>query len=263
MSNFDKKIIDKYWLEVSDLTIFEAAFWMLLGDPLNHNRFYPTKDDDLYINDIDDLRHIGEDICDGDIEWRIRTDEKGEVIASAIRAGTIKTTEVECFDKKRFDFKRTRINKSDWLDWCRNHGYSELADRFTCPSNASPQETAEEMEAVAGTSLSSVDIEEQATANVDHNETLAALFDPLPVEALAKIFMTDVTQWEKWAERADRNGLKSARQGRKIFNPYKAGMWFVRNGAEGWDDARLYRTLANNLPARSRDNKHLLTGDLD
>lgn len=137
MSNFDKKIIDKYWLEVSDLTIFEAAFWMLLGDPLNHNRFYPTKDDDLYVNDIDDLRHIGEDICDRDIEWRIRTDEKGEVIASAIRAGTIKTTEVECLDKKRFDFKRTRINKSDWLDWCRNIGYVSLADSFTPTSSNS------------------------------------------------------------------------------------------------------------------------------
>jgi hypothetical protein len=101
----------------------------------------------------------------------------------------------------------------------------------------------------------------------DPDEALAALFDPLPVEALAKMFFTKndcaIEQWKKWADKASANRLKDARQGRAMFNPYKAGKWFVRKGAEGWDDARLYRTLKNNLPARSRDDAYLITGELD
>lgn len=99
-------------------------------------------------------------------------------------------------------------------------------------------------------------------ADGDHDEVLAALFDPVPVEALEKMFPAD-GKWEDWKERADRNGLIDARQERARFNPYKAGLWFVRKGAEGWDDSRLYRTLASNLPARSFDNKHLLTGSVE
>lgn len=101
----------------------------------------------------------------------------------------------------------------------------------------------------------------------DLDETLAALFDPIPVEALAKMFPTNklysAVEWKAWAERASRNGLKDARQERRKFNPYKAGKWFVRKGAEGWDDARLHRTLKNNLPARSNDDVHLLIGELN
>jgi hypothetical protein len=101
----------------------------------------------------------------------------------------------------------------------------------------------------------------------DHEEKLAALFEPMPVEALAKMFPTDILysakQWKIWTERAGRNGLKEARQGRAMFNPYKAGKWFVHNGAEGWDDARLNKVLAKNLPVRSRDKEYLVTGELD
>lgn len=99
--------------------------------------------------------------------------------------------------------------------------------------------------------------------DVDHNETLAALFDPLPVEALAKMFMIDLAQWKKWQDKAKANGLSDARQGTALFNPYKAGVWLVRKGVQNWDDAHLYRTLAKNLPARSLDDKHLLTGGID
>ena len=104
-------------------------------------------------------------------------------------------------------------------------------------------------------------VEEQA-ADVDHDETLADLFDSVPVEALEKMFPTN-DKWKSWAEKAASNGLKIARTERAKFNPYKAGVWFVRKGVEGWDVARLYRTLANNLPTRSRDEKYLLTDNLD
>lgn len=93
-------------------------------------------------------------------------------------------------------------------------------------------------------------------------ETLFALFDPVPVEALEKMFLAD-GQWKKWVEKAKRNGLICAREGRAKFNPYKAGTWFILKGAEGWDAARLYRVLSNNLPVRSLDKKYFLTGNIE
>lgn len=98
---------------------------------------------------------------------------------------------------------------------------------------------------------------------INHDAKLAALFDPVTVTALEKTFPAD-GKWIGWAERANRNGLKdAAKVGRGQFNPYSAAVWFVRKGVEGWDLAKCYRVLANNLPARSRDDKHLLTGNID
>ena len=92
-------------------------------------------------------------------------------------------------------------------------------------------------------------------------EALAALFDPVPVSALEKMFPAQ-NKWKNWAERAARNGLKAARSGRGFFNPYQAAEWFLKKGVADWDLARCNRALANNLPPRSIDRKYLLTGDL-
>lgn len=115
----------------------------------------------------------------------------------------------------------------------------------------------EQPEPQAAESITKAKINESAD-----NEELAALFDPVPVEALEKTFPAE-GNWKKWVERAKRNGLSIARDGRAKFNPYQAGLWFIRRGVQGWDDARLYRVLSNILPARSKDKKHLLTGDTD
>ena len=96
----------------------------------------------------------------------------------------------------------------------------------------------------------------------DADEVLAALFDPVRIEALEKMFPAS-NNWQHWSERAKRNGLDAAREKRGLFNPYRAAMWFLKQGWPGWDMARCNRTLAANLPARSKDQKHLLTGDLD
>ena len=98
---------------------------------------------------------------------------------------------------------------------------------------------------------------------------LAALFDDVTVENLAKMFTTSnvetksLSKWKAWQNNAKENGLIEARQGHGKFNPYKAGLWFLTKKIQGWDTARLYRTLANNLPARSLDDKYLLTGEYD
>lgn len=107
-----------------------------------------------------------------------------------------------------------------------------------------------------------VDAQTSPTDDVDHDKTLAALFDPVPVEALEKMFPSN-GKWKSWAEKAKANGLIDARERTAKFNPYKAGLWFVQKGGPGWDNDRLYRTLANNLPARSRDSVHLLTVGID
>ena len=99
------------------------------------------------------------------------------------------------------------------------------------------------------------------------DEKLAALFDALTVENLANMFPTDsnktTKKWKGWQNNAKQNGLFKARESHGKYNPYKAGLWFLKKKINGWDIARLNRTLANNLPARSRDDKHLITGELD
>mgnify|MGYP001766867989 CR=1 FL=1 len=96
-----------------------------------------------------------------------------------------------------------------------------------------------------------------------HDAELAALFDPVRVATLESLF-PDGERWAKYAERAIRNGLENARVGRGIFNPYRAARWWLEKQAPaGWKWERCARVLANNLPARSRDCGHLLTGDYD
>jgi hypothetical protein len=96
----------------------------------------------------------------------------------------------------------------------------------------------------------------------DHDELFASLFDSVTAEALEEMFPAK-GKWKGWADHALENGLAAARTSRAMFNPYKACIWFLRKGIEGWDWAHALRRLANNLPLRSRDKKYLLTGDLD
>lgn len=125
MSNRDKKFVGNNWLELSDLTIFEAAFWMRIG----------CEPPDLkYIELFAGYPDITESLSDYNPDWEFDVFETGDVVASAVRAGLIRVT-ADISNGGKFDFKHTRINKSDWLDWCRNHGYSELADCFIHTDN--------------------------------------------------------------------------------------------------------------------------------
>lgn len=105
---------------------------------------------------------------------------------------------------------------------------------------------------------------DKKTGNVEssNDEKLAVLFDPVTVMALEKMFPAE-GKWKEWAGRAARNGLKSARRGRAFFNPYFASIFFLNQRIQGWDRAYCNRVLANNLPARSRDDARMLTGDID
>jgi hypothetical protein len=94
------------------------------------------------------------------------------------------------------------------------------------------------------------------------DRSLACLFEPVTLVALERIFPTG-GRWKKWGERAARNGLHEARQGKGLFNPYLAAIWFLRQGESDWDLARCHRVLVKNLPARSRGEEYKLTGLLD
>lgn len=95
------------------------------------------------------------------------------------------------------------------------------------------------------------------------NEELAALFDPVKFAQLETMFPCN-GKWKSYAERAARNGLKTAaKEGRGLFNPYRAALWWLTTGPSSWSWEKCLRKLANNLPDRSRDSKHLLTGEFD
>lgn len=91
---------------------------------------------------------------------------------------------------------------------------------------------------------------------------LARLFDPVSKEQLEVMFPDG--KWGSHANYAPRNGLKAARVGRAKFNPFLAARWWIdTRSPAGWDWSKCVRKLANNLPPRSLDSKHLLTGDFD
>lgn len=96
----------------------------------------------------------------------------------------------------------------------------------------------------------------------DNISGLADLFDPVRPAQLEAMF-PDGDKWKSYTERAKRNGLEPARIGRGLFNPYLAAAWWIEKGPAGWTWERCQRKLANNLPARSRDSKHEITGEYE
>ncbi|WP_295624623.1 hypothetical protein [uncultured Nitrosomonas sp.] len=91
------------------------------------------------------------------------------------------------------------------------------------------------------------------------------LFDAMNKAGITALF-EKVTQdkWKIHFERAARNGLKCARQGdvRPFqYNPAKVADWLVTEGLCTREYAD--RKLKNNLPNRSKDMKHVITGYFD
>jgi hypothetical protein len=119
------KPIDKYWQQVSDLTIHDAAFWMHFGyDPREHKHQYDA--DQNYADHFEDHPNAAEALY-----------ENGEVLISAIREGVIKTTIV--VKKSGFeDITKTKILKTDWLRWCQENEYIELSQLFSKLNSTNP-----------------------------------------------------------------------------------------------------------------------------
>lgn len=89
-----------------------------------------------------------------------------------------------------------------------------------------------------------------------------ALFDPLNRNAI-KLLFCQITEsdWTKFFSRAARNGLKEIREENGMYNPAKIAEWLVKKGL--YTREHVVRRLANNLPARNRDQKNLITGETE
>lgn len=112
--------IDSYWLDVSDLTISDAAIWMATGgDPREHERLC---EDDAYAECFS-LQSGGFDLAS----------KCCALLASAVREGCIKATSEIHRSDQSIDTALTFIRKSDWLAWCRiskQSRFVEFADLF-------------------------------------------------------------------------------------------------------------------------------------
>lgn len=110
--------ISEEWRRSSDLTIYEAAFWVTLeADP--RQSAARQDNDDAYYTVF--MNHPG----GHDAVWK-----QCEAIVGAVRVGVIKATHEARDADGTLNFKGTYISLLDWLKWCRSHGLSELAERF-------------------------------------------------------------------------------------------------------------------------------------
>ena len=112
------KTIRKCWLERSDLTIYDATFWMLFESDPEQHAFRCEYDLEFAFNFSDNPN--GEEAVY----------EKSQVIQSAIRAKKIETTNVN-LNGNFLDITKTFISKSDWIEWCQQHEYAGLCSLFT------------------------------------------------------------------------------------------------------------------------------------
>ncbi len=117
----------KHWRGMSDLTIYDAAFWIVhKSDPEQHSSRCQA-DSEFEQNYLDNP--YGEEAV-----YKF-----SQQIISAIRSNDIKTTK-EHFKNDFFDIKRTYISKSDWISWCRKKRYSYISKLLTDHNDAAASE---------------------------------------------------------------------------------------------------------------------------
>lgn len=147
-------------------------------------------------------------------------------------------------------------------DTCRvpRETIMELLAVFTRDLDSRTKASGSTQEGALGADVTPIGVSEPDLSNA--TDLLARLFDPVTPAVLERMFPAG-DNWREWAERAARNGLKEARQGRGLFNPYRAALWFLGQNQPSWDLARCHRILARNLPPRSQSEDYKLTGLLD
>jgi len=181
--------------------------------------------------------------------------------------------------------ERTLVHVADFAAWAKGRGWT-LPPEFSTEAPPQIPDEVSEQSAHSGAPEEGPEdgdmetgeiIDESATAAgdgqaeaatleqeqaIDRDDVLASLFNPVKAAQLEAMFPDD-GKWKVYAERAKRNGLAPAKVARSAFNPYLAALWWIGQGQPGWRWGRCLRVLSNNLPARSSDSKHLLTGEID
>jgi len=108
-----KVLNDTCFNTFDDLTIHDAAFWMVVGtDPLLHEQRCEVDSEYLqnYCNHPNAQDYVLE-ICGR--------------IQSAIYGESIKPTRGAEINSNHLDIHTTHISKASWLKWCENKGYIE------------------------------------------------------------------------------------------------------------------------------------------
>jgi hypothetical protein len=111
--------INIHWLEAADLTIYEAAFWMLTGGDPRAHAYRCEHDTDSKYEDYFNDRGVPEQIYD-----------KCDVVSSAIRAGLINLSGDTYHPNQEMGVHKTYILIDSWLDWCRKSEYLALVELF-------------------------------------------------------------------------------------------------------------------------------------
>ena len=121
------KELNKYWHEADDLTIFEAAFWMVIkSDPQVHD--YRCSLDSNYESHFEE-HPMG----------ALAVNEKCEVLFSVARSNPNIVTRGQLLDGKLANAHETCIQKSYWVNWLKRNNYCDIADlfKFTLPAQIS------------------------------------------------------------------------------------------------------------------------------
>jgi len=125
--------------------------------------------------------------------------------------------------------------------------------------STTPAQLTAHQSSVASENISQQHSETSNAANENEfTENECSLFSPLQKRQIEKLFsFIDVDQWRKYFDKAARNGLSAARSGMigkaNMYNPASVANWLVQNGHCSPEHAA--RTLANNLPQRSKDKR--------
>ncbi|KXW58918.1 hypothetical protein FEMY_04370 [Ferrovum myxofaciens] len=148
----------------------------------------------------------------------------------------------------------------EWLAWAKEKDFTpywlEYIGAIQSEAQA-PVEVVDNPERQTGPVIANAPTESLGAH--EYPDDICALFDPLPINGIGEVFHGVGLDWRKLAERASRNGLRECRIIRNGFNPAKVAAWLVGGGHLSKE--RADRLLAKNLPPRSTDNAHLITGE--
>jgi hypothetical protein len=249
----------KHWLTVPKWTKKEAALLIAGFEPVKFHEVERLDDYKSLCEPLDKLIRRIPDELSATSDWLIWFDENGYLYFAPKPLR-------DWYEEQHRQIKNMALNDHLQDDGSSIQDSTEL-ESTSLPINDDSEEKTTDL--IDSTPVATEPASSTLPVSDNPDEELAALFDPVPVEVLAKMFQADrdssisLKKWKGWQNKAKENRLIEARQMRGMYNPYKAGMWFVHKGIEGWDDARLNRKLAKNLPPRSRDYKHMLIDDVD
>lgn len=149
--------ISQEWQELSDLTIYEAALWMVIEtDPLDHE--FDLEHNENYSNYYEST-HGG----------AAAVQTKCAILISAVREGSIKSAPIQQSPGYPITYA-TYISKLSWIDWCRIKNYTALSNLFSqynyinVPTTSAPSPTLVVVNPAAISSLIPAALETTASA---------------------------------------------------------------------------------------------------